>query len=81
MDSGVPSQKDNTPPLSLHLTPPGIELPPNQTVQSPTHIGVWYVRNIWVRRNTSTRSLIGQGKHLQQPSPHNTHVPATCTQT
>uniref|UniRef100_A0A0A9EKN9 Uncharacterized protein n=1 Tax=Arundo donax TaxID=35708 RepID=A0A0A9EKN9_ARUDO len=28
-----------------------------------------------------TRSLIGQGKHLQQPSPHNTIVPTTGTQT
>uniref|UniRef100_A0A0A9E8N2 Uncharacterized protein n=1 Tax=Arundo donax TaxID=35708 RepID=A0A0A9E8N2_ARUDO len=28
-----------------------------------------------------TRSLIGQGKHLQQPSLHNTHIPTTGTQT
>uniref|UniRef100_A0A0A9QML9 Uncharacterized protein n=1 Tax=Arundo donax TaxID=35708 RepID=A0A0A9QML9_ARUDO len=30
--------------------------------------------------NKLTQSLIGQRKHLQQPSPCNTHVPATGTQ-
>uniref|UniRef100_A0A0A8ZH74 Uncharacterized protein n=1 Tax=Arundo donax TaxID=35708 RepID=A0A0A8ZH74_ARUDO len=37
MASGLPSQRDSISPLSRHPTPLGIELPPNQTVQSPTH--------------------------------------------
>uniref|UniRef100_A0A0A9FHE8 Uncharacterized protein n=1 Tax=Arundo donax TaxID=35708 RepID=A0A0A9FHE8_ARUDO len=82
MVSGLPSEKDSTSPLSHHLTPPRITLPPNQTVQSPTHKACgMYMINLEMPYDTTTQSLIGQGKHLQQPSPHNTHVPATSTQT
>uniref|UniRef100_A0A0A9ES22 Uncharacterized protein n=1 Tax=Arundo donax TaxID=35708 RepID=A0A0A9ES22_ARUDO len=81
MASGFPSQKDNTSPMLHHLTPPGITLPSNQIVQSPTHkVCGMYVINLEAY-DKLTRSLIGQGKHLQQPSSHNIHVLTRGTQT